>query len=1033
MGDGEEEPLSEPAPRRPDSVLALSGRRMLEAVAETVSGQPAQPEQLGPYRVSKALGRGAFGEVYLGFDPELERSVALKLLRNSATDDATDRLRKEARAMAALNHPALLTVYGFGEFESRVYIAMEYAEQGTLRDWLVAEPRSTEAVVGQIARAARGLHAAHTAGFVHRDVKPSNILIGADGMARVSDFGLVYAEGSTTTTVSSATATSLQTAMGGTPPYMAPELFDPSPPSSRSDEFALGVTMFEALFDRRPKWQQMVIEGVEIPAARQRPESPVPRWLRDVLLRALATDPDRRFGSLQVLADALEAGLGRGQRRRRAGIGAATLVVAAGVGWGVRSPEGSEACTGWESALDDVWDDARSRATKDVILESGLPFATKTWASVRGSIDAYATTWLETRRQACVATAVRHERSPELMDKAMACLAGRRRALEAFVSVLGEGRTDAIVAAPLAARDLPEVSGCFEVDRLLTDLAPPPADDVEEVELLGDRIARAEALRVASAYAEAGALLDEARPRVEALAYAPLRQDFLLARSKLAAALMDLETEHDSLLQAYAGASSSGRSALAGESALRLAVALSSAGEHDAGARWLRLAEAAANDDDDPAWMATLWRGRGDIAQLAGDPETAVPHYREAVAVLEQAFGVDDIRLVTPLRNLGNALSDAGDYEATRAAYRRALELARLAYGEQHPTAADVLTNLGGLACAREEHAECDRVANEALAIHEATLGPDHPSVADDTTLLGLAAAARGDYARALAHFERADTIYAANEGTRTDAARLAVLDGLSNLQLTTGDTDGAADYAQRSLDVARSAYPAGHRRIALALSNLALIRNRQGRFEDALTLLAEADAIQLRRFGVEHPDRIPLLSVRNATLMYLDRYDEAIAVSKTQLGIIERKLGADHVSRAQPLYNIAFSLELLGRHAPAEPVYRESLAVIEAAGDANAPTLVYPLVGLARTLTASERAAEAVPLAERALRVAKGHAQLEADAQAALARALVLSGADRQRARTLADEAAATFEALGGATAASLEELNVFRREHDL
>jgi serine/threonine protein kinase len=146
---------------------------------------------LGRYIVVEPIGRGGMGVVYRAYDPELDRRVALKLLRRQgeSTGDEQARLVREGKAMARLAHPNVAAVHDVGVDDDQVFIAMELVEGQTLRAWLET-PRSWRAIVAMFLQAGRGLSAAHAAGMVHRDFKPDNVIVGADGRARVVDFGL---------------------------------------------------------------------------------------------------------------------------------------------------------------------------------------------------------------------------------------------------------------------------------------------------------------------------------------------------------------------------------------------------------------------------------------------------------------------------------------------------------------------------------------------------------------------------------------------------------------------------------------------------------------------------------------------------------------------------------------------------------------------------------------------------------------------------------------------------------------------------
>ena len=199
----------------------------------------ARGDAVGRFIVRDELGSGGMGVVVSALDPALDRVVAIKVLRPESLDaDARARLAREARAMAKIRHPNVITVYEADTVDDRMYIAMEYIEGGTLRDWQQARPRPWRAVVDHYILAARGLEAAHTAGLVHRDFKPENVLVGRDGRLCVTDFGLVGEHGERASAI-------------GTPLYMAPEQHGGEAIDARADQFSLCVALYEAMYGPR--------------------------------------------------------------------------------------------------------------------------------------------------------------------------------------------------------------------------------------------------------------------------------------------------------------------------------------------------------------------------------------------------------------------------------------------------------------------------------------------------------------------------------------------------------------------------------------------------------------------------------------------------------------------------------------------------------------------------------------------------------------------------------------------------------------
>jgi len=288
---------------------------------------------VGRYVVLEPLGSGGMGVVLLARDPELDRQVALKLIRPAADaahgDALHKRLRREARAMARLTHPNVVAVYDVGQIGDLIFVAMEYVPGGNVRQWLHAAPRSWREVVDVFIRAGRGLAAAHAAGLVHRDFKPDNILVADDGSVRVADFGLARIEdlpseappgAAAPGAASHFTATTTGLFMG-TPAYMAPEVLANGRADARSDLFSFCVSLYEALYGERPFSPEARISSGEI---RNPPRgSAVPAWVRRLLLRGMRRRPEERPSSM----DALLARLARDPARRRKWISAVTALV----------------------------------------------------------------------------------------------------------------------------------------------------------------------------------------------------------------------------------------------------------------------------------------------------------------------------------------------------------------------------------------------------------------------------------------------------------------------------------------------------------------------------------------------------------------------------------------------------------------------------------------------------------------------------------------------------------------------------------
>lgn len=255
------------------------------------------PPPLASFELGRRLGEGGMGVVYEARHALLQRRVALKFMHLVPTgpEVARARLLREARALARINHPNVVTIFELGITGDCVYIAMELVDGGTLADW-IETPRDWRAIVDMFLALGRGLEAVHELGLVHRDIKPSNILLDRNGVPKIGDFGLAGTDSEhdsdarSTRPFPARTLTITNGALG-TPAYMAPEQANGARIDARADQFAFCMSLHEALTGSLPGQ----------PEARRA----VPRPLRPILVRGLASEPRDRFPSMAALLSAL--------------------------------------------------------------------------------------------------------------------------------------------------------------------------------------------------------------------------------------------------------------------------------------------------------------------------------------------------------------------------------------------------------------------------------------------------------------------------------------------------------------------------------------------------------------------------------------------------------------------------------------------------------------------------------------------------------------------------------------------------------
>ena len=334
---------------------ARTHRHEKEELTESQAGKLpvlAIGDRVGRYLVLSTLGAGGMGQVFAAYDPQLDRKIALKVLRanlGANAKEARARLKREAQAIAQLNHPNVVGVYDVGTTGDTddVYIAMEFVEGDTLTTWLKRWPRTWREILEVYHQAARGLMAAHSVGLLHRDFKPDNVLVGGDGRVRVTDFGLARSlfgiddsgrgateavqprpDGSPLHVDLTATGTVL-----GTPRYMPPEQLMGPNIDARSDQFSFCVALYEALYSKHPLEGSTSVSMLEHgKEALPPPEGTrVPSSVAKAVMRGLAKERTQRWPTMAALVSELTPPVkhARGRTAAVAMVGVIVLGVAA--------------------------------------------------------------------------------------------------------------------------------------------------------------------------------------------------------------------------------------------------------------------------------------------------------------------------------------------------------------------------------------------------------------------------------------------------------------------------------------------------------------------------------------------------------------------------------------------------------------------------------------------------------------------------------------------------------------------------------
>jgi hypothetical protein len=803
--------------------------RALVAEAAQEGGEPAAPEldaaagfpRIGRYAVLELISAGGMGVVYRAYDPELDRRVALKLLRpetfgGESAGVAQARLLAEAQALARLSHPNVVAVYDAGTVGAQVFLAMELVEGGTATEWLARAPRRWDEVLQVFEQAGRGLAAAHAARLLHRDFKPENMLVGRDGRVRVTDFGLARplpVDAWSLPPPHTGEATPFEdVAFSGTPAYMAPELFRREPMDARSDQFSFCVALWEALFGERPFGDGDL--GAQIAAkvagALGPPRDPrrAPDWVRAALERGLSPQPHDRFPFLEDLLSALS-------RRARARwlwrrVAAAGLALAAAIAVGAGQLLGASAarCRPQGAELEGAWG---PKARSEVRAAFGEGTA--------AGLEPFAAAWLAAREEACRAAQHGGEREQRAFHLRLRCLEGRRDELRALVEALP--RTEARDAVADALDGLEPPALCLDH----------PGVPGAEMGGAGGALARA---KVQSALGEPGAALAAAAWAAQAARDAPSvrAQAEHLAGAAALALGRDAEAERD-FTAAALSAEGAGDPATAARAWIGLARVALGAGRHEEAQRHARHARAFADASGLARLQAEAAEALADVALRRGELADAQREVRRALALREEHGG--RLAVAADLFVLGKALLGARDPAALEVA-ERAWLAARAGFGAQSPRAAPALCLVA------DARALAGRRAEAQAAYEQCATAIDPPArAADAQANAARQALLDGRPSDSLALWRRARERLEAGSSAEL-SARAPLLAGQAEASCACGERGEAQALFAQALRAAGAGFARALVRVSQARCQMGAGERAQARrsLEEALPVLEE-------------------------------------------------------------------------------------------------------------------------------------------------------------------------------------------------
>lgn len=808
----------------PEALLAEIGEPDQNAVdvgmaelERRLFGGPREAPALGRYELLELHAEGGMGIIFRGYDPKLDRTVAIKLVRAELDGLVpADELEAEGRAVARVQHPNVISVHDIGRYEREdfaahpawrhsvpehgAFVVMPWIDGDALDRWNELRQPSLLELLRVFRGAGEGLCAVHDAGLVHADFKPSNVIISSTGRPCVLDFGLAtgvsYSEGLKTS------------AVRGTPRYMSPEQHRGGAITAASDQFSFCVALWDSVVGEPPFGRG---DSAELADAKRRGEivvpaagSRAPRWLVSVLRRGMQSDPADRYPSMRSLLGALDI---RRRQRRRLGLAAAgTAVALVGVA-AIFQPSVDNCDALARETL--AWDEGRRGALQHELSALPLPSAREQASQTVGRLDAFAEAWVRERAAACDRA---FDRGAAQSQAPVLCLQRAQTTFEAITDALeAGGEATARRAADLLV-ELPDPGRCAEQRNASGAVLLPAQSDAR---------ALAE---------EAVALLE--RSRIEFARAHPVKQ-LALAQSAHAKALI---VDHPPLLLV---------------TTRQLARSL-----------W-------ANHRPGPA--AERAEEALQIAERLGDDEAALRLQIDLIGILSELGSLDEamgLARATRTRALGVGAAPAvraefhshfGELQARRqkpdAALAELDEALRLreSEGQQGRAQTRDLELRAGILLELKRLPEAEAAYLRTCEIHARVAGPSHPATSACFVNLGNVALERGNLAGAREHYAHALALFD-DDPEAAPSHVAATLTNLGAVDALEGELTLARANLERALEIRRGSVGASHPSSATTRYNLAEVDGMGGRHEQARSNYGQAKALWTQSLGGDHP-----------------------------------------------------------------------------------------------------------------------------------------------------------------------------------
>ncbi len=722
--------------------------------SEEIDLKAPEGSKIGRYEVIRSLGRGGMGVVYLARDPKLGRRVALKLVKPSlSSDERADhfekRLMREARAMAQLAHPNVLTIYDVGIQEGQVFLASEWVDGCTMDEWMGQGPHRWPTIAQRFREAARGLVAAHAAGLIHRDFKPSNVMVGKDERVRVFDFGLVK---STTANIGDITTQLSGNFVVGTPAYMAPEQMVGKTADERSDQFSFCASIYEALAGVRPFTGRNLTELLtNIGSGKLEEPKKIPKWLWDLIRRGLKKKPEERHESMAVVLQIMEDGLSN--RRRRSVLAGAFAALVGGAVLalsGVWPGQDAQAarCGKLEIDLGASWNPVLRDKIETATLASSLPFASTSWQTTSGLIDTYAVDWKRELRASCIETRIAKQQSQVLLQRRSDCFERLRSELASVTSTLVGGEDNTVTSMVALAQGLSPIDSCSAARARDEFSSLAGEGEREAIRKLWPQVKEVDSLLTRGDYHEvlvqSESLLTQTRSNRRAEAR------LLGSRGTALQLLGDYKDAVVALESSFYAAVAGRHDEIAAQATThiyKLVVVLLK--DEEGASSWLQLAGSAVERVNTPLARGHWRRVQGKAALVRKDYEAAEGHFRASLELLESTLGPEHREVAMAVGALGRCQATMGDASEAHATLGRAVQLWSALAGPGHPDTAVAQIDLAAGMSAQGKAADAKTLVESAVRALVVALGEENPIVAWALNSMAEYYVADGEYAAA--------------------------------------------------------------------------------------------------------------------------------------------------------------------------------------------------------------------------------------------------------------------------------------------